>query len=140
MACQEKGACVFRDDIEKIEDAIKRSDLIIWASPTHWANVSGLMLRVFERLFGFLIKEQPKGTPLKRNAKDKKAILVAACSTARPFNWIYNQSRSCISRMREICKWSGQGNSWHFCIARHINDERYTRKISQKSKRDWEED
>jgi len=32
------------------------------------------------------------------------------------------------------------GNSWHFCIARHINNERYTRKISQKSKRDWEED
>ena len=83
-------------------------DLIIWASPTHWANVSGLMLRVLERLFGFLIKEQPKGTPLKRNAKDKKAILVTACSTARPFNWICNQSRSCISRMREICKWSGQ--------------------------------
>lgn len=107
MSCQEKEACVFRDDIEKIEEAIKRSDLIIWASPTHWANVSGLMLRVFERLFGFLIKEQPKGTPLKRNAKGKKAILVTACSTARPFNWIYNQSRSSFSRMREICKWSG---------------------------------
>jgi len=66
------------------------------------------MLRVFERLFGFLIKEQPKGTLLKRNAKDKKAILVTACSTAGPFNWIYNQSHSCISRMHEICKWSGQ--------------------------------
>ena len=108
MSCQEKEACVFRDDIEKIEQAIKSSGLIIWASPTHWANVSGLMLRVFERLFGFLIKEQPKGTPLKRNAKGKKAILVTACSTARPFNWIYNQSRSCLCRMREICKWSGQ--------------------------------
>ena len=106
MACQEKGACVFQDDIEKIEEAIKRSDLIIWA--THWPNVSGLMLRVFKRLFGFLIKEQPKGTPLKRNAKEKKAIFVTACSTTRPFNWIYNQSRSCISRMREICRWSGQ--------------------------------
>lgn len=108
MSCQEKGACVFRDDIEKIEETIKRSDLIIWASPTHWANVSGLMLRVFERLFGFLIKEQPGGTPLKRNAKGKKAILVTACSTPWPFNWIFNQSRSCVSRMREICKYSGQ--------------------------------
>ena len=108
MGCQDKGACVFQDDIEKIEEAIKISDLIIWASPTHWANVSDLMLRVFERLFGFLIKEQPKGIPLKRNAKGNKAILVTACSTARPFNWIYNQSRSCISLMREICKWSGQ--------------------------------
>lgn len=108
MSCQEKGVCVFRDDIEKIEETIKRADLIIWASPTHWANVSGLMLRVFERLFGFLIKEQPKGTPLKRNAKDKKAILVTACSTPWPFNWIFNQSRSCLGRMREICKYSGQ--------------------------------
>jgi len=108
MSCQENGACVFRDDIEKIEEAIKRADLIIWASPTHWANVSGLMLRVFERLFGFLIKEQPKGTPLKRNAKGKKAILATACSTPWPFNWIFNQSRSCLGRMREICKYSGQ--------------------------------
>lgn len=108
MSCQEKGACIFRDDIEKIEETIRSSDLIIWASPTHWANVSALMLRIWERLFGFLIKEQPKGTPLEQNAKGKKAILVTACSTARPFNWIYNQSRSCLGRMREVCKWSGQ--------------------------------
>ena len=108
ISCQEKGACVFRDDIEKIEEVIKNSGLIIWASPTHWANVSGLMLRVFERLFGFLVKDQPKGTPLKRNAKGKKAILVTACITPMPFNLIYNQSGSCLSRMREIFKSSGQ--------------------------------
>jgi hypothetical protein len=66
------------------------------------------MLRVFKQLFGFLIKEQPKGTPLKRNAKGKKAILVTACSTPWPFNWIFNQSRFCLGRMREICKYSGQ--------------------------------
>ncbi len=108
MLCQEKGLCVFRDDIEKIEKAIKVSDLIIWASPTHWANVSGLMLRVFERLFGYLIKERKGRTPVKKNAKGKKAILITSCSTARPFNWLYNQSRSCINRMREVCKWSGK--------------------------------
>lgn len=108
MSCQEKGACVFRGDIKKIEEAIKSADLIIWASPTYWANVSSLMLRVVERLFGFFIKEQPMGFPIKQNAKGKKAIRVTACSTARPFNWIFNQSRSCLDRMREICKYSGQ--------------------------------
>ena len=139
MSCQEKGACVFRDDIEKIEEAIKISDLIIWASPTHWANVSGLLLRVFERLFGFLIKEQPKRPPLKRNAKGKKAILVTACSTARPFNWIYNQSRSCISRMHEICKWSGQEISGTFVLPGSLTmkdiPEKYLKKAREVGRR-----
>ena len=139
MGCQDKGACVFQDDIEKIEEAIKISDLIIWASPTHWANVSGLMLKVFERLFGFLIKEQPKGIPLKRNAKGKKAILVTACSTARPFNWIYNQSRSCISRMREMCKWSGQEIVGTFVLPGTLTmkdiPEKYLKKAREKGRR-----
>jgi multimeric flavodoxin WrbA len=108
MACQKKGACLIRDDIQKIEEGIRGSDIIIWASPTRWGNVSGLMLKVFERLFGFLIEEKPQGLPGKRSANGKKAILVTACSTPSPFNWLFNQSRSCFRRMREITKYSGQ--------------------------------
>ena len=75
MGCQEKGACVFRDDIGKIEEAIKISDLIIRASPTHWANVSDLMLRVFERLFGFLIKSNRRGLHSSGMQKERKQFL-----------------------------------------------------------------
>ncbi|GAB6179883.1 flavodoxin family protein [Desulfotomaculum defluvii] len=108
MNCQLKGACIMNDDIKTVEEDIKRADLIIWGSPTHWANISGLLLRTFERLFGFFIEERPRGIPQKRQAHGKKAILVTTCSTPFPFNWIFSQSRSSINRMREICKYSGQ--------------------------------
>jgi len=108
MTCQEKGRCVIRDDIEKVQQAIMKSDVIIWASPTHWANVSAMMLRLFERLFGFLIREKVRGFPIALNANGKKAILVTACSTIWPMNWLFNQSRACFSRMREMCRYSGQ--------------------------------
>lgn len=109
MSCQQKRCCVFRDDdISIIEEDIKRAEVIIWASPTHWGNVSALTLKVFERLFGFFIEEMPRGLPRKRQANGKRAVLITTCSTAFPFNWSFNQSRSTLNRMREICKYSGQ--------------------------------
>lgn len=106
--CGEKAACVISDDIKKIEEAIKSADVIIYASPTHWGNMSSYILRMFERLAGFLVKARAEGFPQKRNAKGKKAILITACFTPFPFNFIFNQSRGCISRMKAICKLSGQ--------------------------------
>lgn len=73
MTCQSRGACVIRDDIEKVEQGIVKSDLIVIGTPVHWGNVSGIMLRVFESLFGFLIHERPHAFPVVRNAKGKKA-------------------------------------------------------------------
>lgn len=110
-ACQhkDKSSCVIRDDIVKVEDAISKSDLIIWASPTHWGNVSACMLRTFERLFGFLIREKEKlAPPEARQAKGKKALLVTSCTTPYPFDWLLNQSRACFDRIREMCHYSGQ--------------------------------
>lgn len=109
MKCQEEGEglCVIRDDIEVVEGAIRRADLLVLAGPVHWGNLSAIALRTFERLFGFLIREQPRGMPRKRNAAGKRAVLVTACSTGRPFNWIFNQSRAVFSRFREICRYSG---------------------------------
>jgi len=104
MACQQTGYCIIRDDIVLIEEAIKKSELLILATPTHWGNMSALMLSMFERLFGFLLEECPGGTPKAFLALGKKVILVTACSTPWPFDWLFNQSRSCFGRLRKICK------------------------------------
>jgi multimeric flavodoxin WrbA len=106
MKCQPEPPCVIRDDIEVVEEAIGEADLLVLASPVHWGNMSGIMLRTMERLFGFLIEEQPRGAPKARAAKGKQAVLVAACSTAWPLNWVFNQSRAVFSRFREICRYS----------------------------------
>lgn len=108
LACQKKGGCVIRtDDIVQIEEAIQWSDVIVFACPTHWGNVSGHLLRMFERLFGFLIREQRYGFPIAQAAKGKKAIIITSCSTRWPFNFIFNQTKSVVSRIREVCRYSG---------------------------------
>ncbi len=98
---------MIRDDIKKVEDAIRSNDVIIFSSPTHWGNMSAIFLRTLERLFGFLIRERQVGAPLALNAKGKKAILVTACSTPPPIDWLFNQSRATIGRFKEICRYSG---------------------------------
>ena len=105
--CIENKKCVFRDDIKQIEDAILHSDVLVFASPTHWGNLSSVLLKVFERLVGFVIRQNGNKPPIAFHAKGKKAVLITACSTPRPLNWIFNQSRSAISRMNEFCRYSG---------------------------------
>jgi multimeric flavodoxin WrbA len=108
LACQTKGACVLRgDDMGQIEMAIQWADLIVFATPTHWGNISGHLLRMFERLFGFLIRERYYAVPVALKARGKKAIIVTACSTPWPFSWVYNQSRAVRSRIKEVCRYSG---------------------------------
>jgi multimeric flavodoxin WrbA len=104
-ACQEKLQCVIRnDDIGKLEEAISWADMIVFATPTHWGNISGYLLRAMERLFGYLIVERKYGVPLPVKGKGKKAFIVTACSTIWPMNFIFNQTRSVKKRFAGTLK------------------------------------
>ena len=104
--CRELGHCAVRDDIALVEDSIRWADLIVFATPTHWANVSAQLLRVFERLSGFLIGPA-KGYPKARAAKGKKAILFVTCGTPWPWSVLFGETGGCIGRIREVCRYSG---------------------------------
>ena len=41
--CYKKNKCSINDDMTEIRDSINRSDMIIFASPTYWWGVTGLM-------------------------------------------------------------------------------------------------
>ena len=135
-ACQEKGACVYRDGIADLEKKILESDILVLATPTHWANMSSLMLNFFERLFGFFIKERRQGPPLKRLKKGKKAFIITSCSTPFPFNVFFNQSSSTIKRVKEVCRYSGIKvlNTHSITDAYNKGMERDLKKISKKLK------
>ena len=104
--CQSLGHCSIRDDITIVEDAIIKADLIVFASPTHWANVSAHLLRVFERLSGFLLAST-KGYPRARAAKGKRAMIFVTCGTPWPWSVLFGETEGCIDRIREVCKYSG---------------------------------
>ncbi len=105
--CLESGHCAIRDDIVVVEDAILEADLIVFATPTHWANVSVHMLRLFERLSGFLMGKGATGYPYARNAKGKRAYVFVTCGTPWPWSVLFGESEGCIGRIREVCKYSG---------------------------------
>lgn len=104
--CQSLGHCAIRDDIALVEGAILRADLIIFATPTHWANVSASLLRVFERLSGFLIGPA-RGFPKARAAKGKRAMILLTCGTPWPWSQLFGQTGGAIRSIREVCKYSG---------------------------------
>ena len=62
LACQKIGKCVINDDANEITEKMKNSDVIIWATPVYYYEMSGQMKTMIDRansLFatGFSSKE-----------------------------------------------------------------------------------
>ena len=49
--CKDNTACSIKDDMVEIYDEIKRSALIIFASPVYWWGVTGIMKVLIDRLY-----------------------------------------------------------------------------------------
>ena len=49
LACQKLGKCAIKDDANKITEKIKKSDVIVWATPVYYYEMSGQMKTVIDR-------------------------------------------------------------------------------------------
>ena len=49
MACQKLGKCVIDDDANKITSKMKESDVIVWATPVYYYEMSGQMKTLIDR-------------------------------------------------------------------------------------------
>lgn len=49
LACQKLGRCVIDDDANSITEKIKNSDVIIWATPVYYYEMSGQMKTLIDR-------------------------------------------------------------------------------------------
>ena len=50
FACQEKGECVIRDDAVGIEKKVLDADVVVWATPIYYYEMSGQMKTLIDRL------------------------------------------------------------------------------------------
>ena len=51
-ACKKNdGHCVQKDDMEEVNDAFLWADVIVFASPVYWGNISGQLKIAIDRLF-----------------------------------------------------------------------------------------
>ena len=115
MACRSKENCVLpEDDAHRIAQEIKDCDMIFVGTPMYWGNMNRTLKSLFDRLVGVLMGESRLGIPIPLH-KGKKAVVVTACTTPFPFNYVCGQSNGAFRAVKEILKSSG------FRIVRNVN-------------------
>ncbi len=50
FACQKTGHCVIKDDAVEIEEKVEKADVVVWASPIYYYEMSGQMKVLIDRL------------------------------------------------------------------------------------------
>lgn len=49
LACQKLGHCVIKDDVTDIMDSVLYADVVVWASPIYYYEMSGQMKTLIDR-------------------------------------------------------------------------------------------
>ncbi|OGR50625.1 MAG: iron-sulfur protein [Elusimicrobia bacterium GWA2_62_23] len=109
MACRDKGACVLpEDDAHRVGRKIQDADALIVGTPTYWGNMCAPLKLLFERNVPVFMGESPRGIPEPRQ-KGKRAVIVTACTTPWPFNFILAESRGAVNAVKEVLNYGGYG-------------------------------
>jgi len=107
MVCREKEICVLpKDDAHLVGKKIQHADALIIGTPTHWGNMCAPLKLLFDRNVPVFMGESPKGLPIPRQ-KGKLAVVVTACTTPWPFNFILPESRGAIRAVKEVLHYGG---------------------------------
>ena len=57
LVCQQTGNCVIKDDVTKIMDKVIEADIVVWATPIYYYEMSGPMKVLLNRLNPIFSKE-----------------------------------------------------------------------------------
>lgn len=50
LSCQKTGTCVFKDDVLPIMDSVLNADVVCWATPIYYYEMSGQMKTLIDRM------------------------------------------------------------------------------------------
>lgn len=82
LACQTTGKCVIKDDVYEIVEKVKESEVIIFATPIYYYEMSGQMKTLLDRLNPLYIADY--------KFKDVYMIATAAEDEKHTFDKAYN--------------------------------------------------
>ena len=107
MACREKEVCILpEDDAHIVGKKIQEADALVIGTPTHWGNMCAPLKLLFDRNVPVFMGESPRGIPVPRQ-KGKRAVVVTACTTPWPFNFVLPESRGVIRAVKEVLHYGG---------------------------------
>ena len=115
MKCRTDKNCILpNDDAHRVAEEIKACDMLLVGTPVYWGNMNGKLKMLFDRLVPVLMGESKLGIPIPLH-KGKKSVIVTACTTIFPFNYLCGQSSGALRAVKEILKSSG------FRICKKVN-------------------
>ncbi|MDO4217772.1 MAG: flavodoxin family protein [Bacteroidales bacterium] len=50
LSCQNTGACIFKDDVPEIMEKVLNADVVCWATPIYYYEMSGQMKTLIDRM------------------------------------------------------------------------------------------
>ena len=107
MKCRPDKECVLpEDDAHIVGRKIKDAQGLIVGTPTHWGNMSAQLKLLFDRNVPVFMGEKANGMPIPRQ-KGKPAVIVTACTTPWPFNFLAGESRGAIRAVHEVLHYGG---------------------------------
>lgn len=107
MVCREKERCILpEDDAHLMAKKIRDADALVIGTPTHWGNMCAPLKLLFDRNVPVFMGESQRGMPVPRQ-KGKRAVVVTACTTPWPFNFILPESRGAIRAVKEVLHYGG---------------------------------
>ena len=57
LSCQTRGACVFKDDVPAIMESVLNADVVCWATPIYYYEMSGQMKTLIDRMNAMYTKD-----------------------------------------------------------------------------------
>lgn len=82
LACQSKGSCVLKDDVADIMNKVKNAEVIVYATPIYYYEMSGQMKTLLDRLNPLY--------PMDYKFRDIYMIATAAQAEESTFEKAYN--------------------------------------------------
>jgi len=107
MKCRPDKECVLpEDDAHLVGRKIREAGGLVVGTPTHWGNMSTQLKLLFDRNVPVFMGEKANGMPIPQQ-KGKPAVIVTACTTPWPFNFLAGESRGAIRAVHEVLHYGG---------------------------------
>ena len=135
MKCRTTGRCILPEDSgHSIGNKIREADALVIGTPVHWGNMSSQLKILFDRNVPVFMGENRYDFPVPYQ-KGKPAVIVTACSTPWPFNFIAAESRGAVNAVKEVLHYGGYGIKGIIVKPGSKNNPEISRKLMNKAKR-----
>ena len=94
MACAQRGSCVIRDDAVELEEKVVSADVVVWATPVYYHQMSGIMKTLMDRLNPMYPKE--------RSFRDVYVLATAADTTEEQFEHVAGGVQAWVDNFPEV--------------------------------------